>query len=429
MPYTDMIKSASEYLFECQKDDGGIAFSNRNDALSGVWTTAEVLEAMLLHNQINRGLSTLDELIHMVQYLLNKFIICKDGTNTGYWEDVDGNGPSTTSTGHTIYSLQTFSNIYLENSKVSYIEFDIDESIDLKKLKQRIRSCIEKGINWLLDNQQADKGWCWTEKNDKEESKVLCTFYVLKGMNAIGSNENSRSVEKACLFIKETIEDELNRKVEQLNEKQRIRCLAYIMYGYIALLESKYLKQGDINLKDRIMNYIKHNCKNLSNYIDSKKIQERNFVYNIPYIALNVFLRTEEYTFKNEIVRLLDYFQKQKDKYGYWEVEKNGIKETTWVTAEAMIVLSLAQSNYIKFKNNVLMPQKQRRLKKILLITTFTTSVLLSILIWHYLFLSFTNYEINPPSTFSIISAVFSGFVSVVGFISSIITLVEHFKK
>lgn len=429
MPYTEMIQSASEFLFACQKNDGGIACSNQNDSLSGVWTTAETLEAMLLHNQINRGLSTFDELIHMVLYLLNKFINCNDGTNQGYWEVIDGNGPSTASTGHTIFSLQTFSNTYLENSNVSSIKFDSDEYIDLKKIKHRIVSCIEKGKNWLINNQQSDKGWCWSNKNNKEASNVLCTFYALKGMSAIGSDENSRSVSKACLYIKETIQDELNLNNKEMNKKQKARCLADIMYGYSALLDSKFLKQGDKDLSDGIKEFIKLNCNNISNYYDSHMIQERNFVYNIPYIALNVFLRTEEYSFKNEINNLLDYFKKQKDKYGYWKIEKNGVYETTWVTAEAMIVLSLAQSNYIRFMNNVELPKQQRTQKKILTVTTLISSVLASILLFLYLLISFMYNGNSSQSIFSMICTIIGILVSFVGFFSSIITIWEYLKK
>ena len=404
MPYMEQIKAGMSFLFKSQKPDGGIPIGCIDDEESGVWTTSEVLDAVLSSEYAQMDISYLDNILKMVLFLCDRFIVSsKDGT-MGYWEARIGEKPSAPTTGHAIYSLQIFMNKVLNDSGIESFKVSGREIV-LEVLKREINNCILKAIKWLQRNQQRDNGWGYSLK---DKSSVLCTYYVLKGFNAVGKNsKNDRSTEKACLFVKESIKRILGKK-----EPSR-RDLSMVLYGYCCLFESSFFTRTDDDFKEQISKYINTNWKHLTGNTNINSSNKKvKYVYNMPYIALNTVLTVEDYSFEPKIRRLISDYVNKMELDGSWRLEKNGKTETTWVTAEAIIVLNKAQENFAKYESSIIMP---KRLKTLISITVMFAAVSAIVLLCYIISLAQISNDVKS----SITNIIFT----TIGLLSSIITI------
>ena len=103
MPYKGYISSGFRYIIDSQNPDGGIATDVKGGKVSGCWTTAESLEAILLSESFVKDCTRMIVVINCINYLLENAEI--DGDYC-YWKIVEGEEPSILSTGHVIFSLK-----------------------------------------------------------------------------------------------------------------------------------------------------------------------------------------------------------------------------------------------------------------------------------------------------------------------------------
>lgn len=417
MAYSEHIKLGISYLLKSQNIDGGISKDFPESKISGVWTTAESLEAILSSENLQFNISTLDNLILMANYLIQKFIVVEED-DCGYWEIADGEGASTMATGHTIYALQTFSNKILTGCELEAIVL-LGKIFTIAEIKKAINECTQKGFKWLQDNQQIDNGWSYTCKLKSKHSTNLCAFYVLKGYQALGRTiQNDGSMHQACLHIKERIVRLISSNVELETS------MPEVLYGFTCLHSCGYFTKSEIDLKNRIIKYINRHWKIIKKCVDFGRAFESDsnstsyikYVNNMPYIALNAFLISEEYSVSRKLKKLIEYLISNKVD-GEWVIYKGKKKETTWVTAEAVLAFNLAQKKLIRYENNVV----RKKREKTLTVAGCVLSAICTVFFIYY----FAQQAISSD----IIQALPNGLVALLGAISSVISIIEVFRK
>ncbi len=431
MNYSELIRKGTTYILGIQNEDGGMprgeAFKNE----SGIWTTSESLEALLLTDAIDLNLTVLDKLFKSVQFLLSKFIDVDD--ECGYWETADGSGSSTVSTGHTIYALKLFYDNVLTGSTIEKFTC-LNGEFSISDIEKRIKTCIEKGIYWLDKNQQVDCGWCDSVKSIEKSSSPLFIYYVLKGYKADGKDaSNSTVVRNACAYVRNFIKTIISKNNYSYNQKKALNDnlilendIANLMYGYMCLVKSKYLTEADREFKNEILKYIKKNWYVIKRLIDSKDYHYKKnpFVHNLPYIALITLVSSEEYQFKNQIIKLIRHFETQQRDRGEWIIKKekeDGVttEESTWVTAEVIIAFNEVQKKYVKFTDVISNPKSNK--KRFIITTVLTLICILGVGVYFLVgLISKGNYSAG-----NIISTI----VALVGFVSSIISICGAIKK
>lgn len=417
MPYAEHIQQGISYLLGCQNCDGGISIDCDGNQDSGIWTTAETLDAVLASDCLQFNVSTLDNLILMVGYLLKKFIISESDVS-GYWEIADDEGPSTMSTGHCVFALQTFLSKVLSNCDLEEVVI-ANQRYVIKEIRNKISLCSNMGVNWLTENQQLDGGWSYTVKTEKKPSTVICSFYALKGYLSVGKTpKNDAHIKSACVYMKQ----EIQKSVIQYG-KSGISQIPEILYGYTSLNDVGYFSKSEIEFKNFILKFIRRHWRiikkttvielNSTLQIDEQKHAE--YVNNLPYIVLTALITAEEYKFNNEIKTMVEKLINSKTN-GTWHIYKNGKKETTWVTAEVVLALSLAQNKYVKYQRNV-ENKKVKTLKIIISILGVLCSAL------------FVYYIVQMQDTANIAQSLLNILVAFLGVVSSFISIIEVFRK
>lgn len=207
MSYNEVIKKGISFLKANQNTDGGIPIGKIGDE-SGYWTTAESLEAMLSTDYFQLSADNLQFIIKMVKYILDGFVECDVG---GFWEGKRGSGASTMTTGHVIYSLTLFLNKFLDHDMEVIIE-NGKLRIRFASLIKEIREVISKATLWMHATQNKDDGW---GPNEHSKSNIVCCYYVLKGLAAVGRNsETDNNVYSTCILIKKNIQSILKKRTE-----------------------------------------------------------------------------------------------------------------------------------------------------------------------------------------------------------------------
>lgn len=417
MAYSEHINLGISYLLKSQNADGGISKDCSDSKISGVWTTAESLDAILSTENLQFNISTLDNLILIANYLIQKFIV-DDDNNCGYWEIVDGEGASTMATGHTIYALQTLSNKVLTNCDLDAIIIS-GKTYNIAEIKNEISECTQKGFKWLQNNQQLDNGWSYTLKTEGKQSTNLCVFYVLKGYQALGrTTQNDTSMYQACLSIKERI-------VKLINSNNDLEIsMPEVLYGFTCLHCSGYFTKSEADFKKRIMKYINRHWKVIKKYVtfggafesNRNSVKYTEYVNNMPFIALNAFLVSEEFSMSRKLKKLIQYLINNKVD-GEWAIYKGEKKETTWVTAEAVLALNQAQQKFIKYENNIIRRKREKAL-------TIASCVLSAVCATFFIY-----YFVQQIIASDVVLALPNGLIALLGIVSSLISIVEAFKK
>ena len=420
MAYSECIKSAKDFLFSMQNEDGGIKISHKSSNQSGIWTTAESLHAIVTSDCIKMDVFTMGSIIKMIDYLKTKFIVCEDKSDCGYWEIKDGDGASTMTTGHAIKALKASLNQVLTRCNIDKISISLKEIV-ISEFINEINTCIDKAVKWLQLQQQVDNGWSCTCADAKQESTVLATYYVLLGLNSVGKDYQDECVGRACLYVKRTIQNVLDTKEYSQD------LLADILYGYPCLYSSDYLTQSDAQLKEEIMRFIKHHWNDLKKCMKVHDMHHKTipFINYFPYIALNALLTVEDYTYETKVRKLINYFVSQGKKDGYWSVlkeGKDGIEDSTWVTAEALLVLSQAQRKYQKYYNKIVTSKRIKLLRISSIVFGLTSSVLL-------LYYFVTSVIHAGADTANMWETILSAILGALGAITSIISIIDIVKK
>lgn len=416
MSYVEKIKAGMSFLLQCQNTDGGISIGNSSDGKSGVWTTAECLDAILSSHYFELDVSALLVMFNMVQYLIDRFILSFKG-DMGYWPIDQNNVPSTLTTGHAIHSLYNFKNKILDVYDFDSITIG-GKSFSTSEIKNAIEVNIKKAIKWLFVNKQIDNGWSDTEKRgNKGKSSILCVYYVLKGYNAIGKTcENDKTVENACYYVKEAVKSIINNK----KSGEAGSDLPNVLYGYSCLVSSGYFSKTDESLRKKIVDYINSRWKETykTRKMPGLTGMTKSFIFNMPYIALDTLLIAEEYSLKNKINKLAKELIKKQAIDGSWSIQREDNKETTWVTAESIIVLGKVEQRFIQYQQKVLLPKKLSTLICVAVILSVITS---SILIYYF------AKSVIPGN--DVIHSLPGAIIGLLSLISSIISIVGLFRK
>jgi len=420
MAYSEYIKSAIDFLLKMQNDDGGIKISNRDSKISGIWTTAESLDAIITSNFLSIDISIFDEIIRMMDYLKTKFIVCAENPECGYWEIAEGRGASTMTTGHSIRALQICLNKVFHCCDIKKITLSTKEIV-VADFVSDIKACIDKAVRWLQFQQQVDGGWSYADINSNEKSSILATYYVLLGLNCVGKNcGNDSYVSKSCLFIKRIIENILETK--QYSQDS----LAEILYAYPCLYSSGYFTQSDTHFKTRMMKFINHHWREIKSCMAVHDLHHKTipFINNLPYIALNAVLTVEDYTYETKIRKLIAYFVSQRKLDGSWGVLKNDVEDTTWVTAEAILALSQVQHTYQTYYNKIV-ASKQIRLFKV---SSIALGLICSLFLLYYFFTSVIPTG-TEPANIDYWKTIPSFIFGVLGAATSIFSIIDIVKK
>lgn len=414
MSYTENIKTGISFLLQSQNPDGGIAIANHGDIESGIWTTAECLDAIISSHYLEMDISALGKILKMVQYLNNHFIVSNNDVEMGYWEVADGDGASTLTTGHAIHSLHNFMNKILSVYGFESITIGGD-TFNASDIKKEITINISKAINWLQYNQQIDNGWGYTNKGINDSS-IFCVYYVLKGFNSIGkTSANDTNVNRSCIFVKEAIKRIISDKRAGTESD-----FPNVLYGYSCLVSSGYFTKTDVAFRKQILKYIDKKWRqiNKKTYMNGLSHRDIPFIFNMEYIVLDALLIAEEYNFRTKINKISKELAKKQNLDGSWTIIKNNKTETTWNTAEAIIVLGQIEQRFMKYQFDVLIPRKFRFHLGISAIFSVIASALL---------LYYFVQNISPNNSF--IQGIPNAIIGFLGISSSIITIVEMFRK
>ena len=430
MEFTENIISGMSYLFNAQKNDGGIAIADPTNAQSGIWTTAECLEAILSSHYLGLDISAYDKILKMVEFLTNHFQYCEQTNDMGYWEDTAGDRLPVIIAGHVIYSLNFFKNKILNNTNINSVNIEKTQYL-FDNIRNKIDLETNAAIKWLLNNQQDDNGWSFTAKKNEKKSEIFCVYYVLKAFKSRGSTSlNDPNINNACIFIKKAITEIINKT--QYSETD----LPNVLHGYCGLILSGYFKKSDVSFKEEILKYIKQKWKEIdkNTYVNMQNLNflQIPYIFNMPYIALDTLMVAEEYTFKKQINILAKKYANSQTACGAWKIRKNDNDESTWVTAEAIIILGRIEQQFFDYQNKVSLPQKMKKYEVANFLFSMITAVLLLVISSSMFSVNFESLEkshifviLSQFKIFQIITFII-GFISL---ISSLITIIDFFKK
>lgn len=404
MFYTEVIKKGITFLKSTQNIDGGIPIGKVGDE-SGFWTTAEVLEAMLSTDYFQFSIENMRFVTFMVRYLQLGFL--DNNLGGGYWEGKRGSGASTMTTGHVIYALTLFLNKSLDlHKEIKIVEDNV--VISVLNLKKEIENIIDKATTWILEIQNQNGGWGPSENS---ESNIVCCYYVLKGLSAVGKNaETDTKVYLACLLIKKQIQEIINKRKGKLNGND----FAEILYGYMGLKLVKYFKKYDIDFEKSIDKFIKKNWKRLQQNVATEELASasQSFLNNLPWITLNTLLWAENYEYSKKINWLLKLYTEQQGYNGAWVVKKNNEDQTTWITAEIINDFNLAQTRYLKYQNEIIFVRKFKLVKLANVLLGLLCAFSILTYTWGYINDSVVWYE-----------QIWNFVITLLGVISSVITI------
>jgi prenyltransferase beta subunit len=331
MPFSLEIIKGIEFLFSTQNLDGGLPSTRPGDT-SGIWTTAEALEILLDTPFCHK--EWIIQISRMINFLLNHQL------SDGCWPIVvDHKNGSTMTTGHVVAALSKAAKLF---------HSDIANSNLLKKI-EKVRS---DGLEWLRNSQNADGGWGLEPKDLSagKESRLIATAYALRGFSAADLFFNNSKHVRAA--IEEYFKKNQNQDGSwgfQTGSRGDIsstaRALVTISKCGAIKASSSSFRRGLkylLHQKDFFNTYTEH-------FIPSSSPGQTVFNANVPYDVLEALLLSNYYG--KEVNKLINYFLKNQEDNGSWGIihEREGKQSLlTWPTAEALIVLDLAQSKYVQ---------------------------------------------------------------------------------
>lgn len=428
MNYGEVIQKGIRYLKSSQNPDGGIPIRGIDDN-SGYWTTAEALEAIVSTVYLIMNTDYLRFLIKMVSYLLAGQYVIND---KGYWKEEDNPNarPSTVTTAHVIYALKLCqNNVFGEDDDIKVSIGEKDYSII--ELNSTIEDAVKKGTNWLLSIKNSDDGWGRDEQNG---SNVLCTYYVLKGLSAVGKNAGSdHSVKEACYYLKRTVKEVLKKENTNLDYED----LIILLYGYSGMKLAGYFQIHDKLFEEKIVKFINVNWASIYSQCLAEQQQHSRLIegydLNLPWITLNVLLSFGIFEANEKRIKgLLEWYTNHQHDEGFWcieevkrtfyddcrqsqqEEESTFVNEviTTWITAEIINDFNLAQTRFVQYEADVVTPKKVR------LGSAFIIILLAIDLIG---FVSFLYMIVSGNG--SVYEKLFTAIVTLIGLISSVVTI------
>lgn len=411
MKYENVIKNAISFLISTQNEDGGISNECGGINKSGCLTTSETLEAFITTDFYPLNLYNILVIINMINYLLDNYIILSE--NMGYWRT--GNQSSTMTTGHVIYSLNLVSNKFFSDKtiiNIKTIKID-DQIININSLKNRINTCTENAFNWLLSIKNIDNGWGRTEN---QNSNATCCYYVLRAFLSKGLKANNNTtVNLACVFIENNLNKLILKKRKIGNEE-----FAEILYSYITLCDCEYILKYNAKVKNQILSIIYKRWKIIYQSFKfnlNKKNDE--FINNLPWLALNVLMKTESYRYNRKIDNLIKYLLSNQETDGSWCIYKGQNKCNTWITAEILNDFDLIHKRYENYIKQIL---SKRKFKKLIISNTILLLVCIGfILTCLILYFFFDNINV--------LNSAWSFIIALIGLVSSFITIFDYFSN
>lgn len=409
MKYENIIKNAISFLISSQNTDGGIASECLGFGNSGCWTTAEVLEAFMQTDFYSLNLRNIAVILEMTNFLLDNYIPISD--SMGYWSSE--NESPTMTTGHVIYALNLVANKFLSNKTTNTIN-NIrirNKFIKIETLEKKIIDYNRNAFSWILFIRNNDNGW--GVENNQESSAISC-YYVLKAFQANGLNAaNNDIVNLACVYIENNLKKLIIKKNKIGNEE-----FAQILYSYITLHDCGYILKYNSKIKSSILSIIHKKWKIIYKSLEYNMNRTNyGFTNNLPWLVLNVLLRTEGYKFNRQLDKLIKYLSSSQELDGSWIIYKGQIKCNTWITAEILNDFNLVQERYQNYLVHVLTKKKYRKL-------IITNALLLIVCLTFIITYFASNYYFENSS---LINETWAFIVAVLGLVSSIFTILDYF--
>lgn len=364
MPLRNEIRRGIQFLLSVQNADGGVPATKPGD-VSGCWTTAEALDALLSTPYFPD--EQLYRLRNMVEFLLESQLLEDDSLETketssplhqgeevreflipptlpeatlvGGWPlVVSGPRPSTMTTGHCVAALARAQRIFHTN----------------EELKDGIARAKEAGINWLHLNQNHDGGWGVEPAVGPagKESRMISTTYALRGYFEEGySSANSKDVREGIRFIYSSVNSDGGwgkKPGVDSNACNTARAVtALIRSGEYSPTQPIIKKAAKFITDSKPRNRLWE--LGTETYIVKGAPGQTIYNENAPFDVLEAYLRVG-YT-GPEVRELVMWYLKNQEDDGRWYLGSNGFKVrelSTWPTNEAIFVLDLACEKHLR---------------------------------------------------------------------------------
>lgn len=326
-----------EYLNNILNEDGGIPAISESD-VSGVWTTAEALEAIITVSSIPHERYTLAS--RMWEFLLDGQL--HDGEHDGAWPLVKlGKRGSAMATGNAVTAI----------SKV--------QAYFGSRCPAGLGEAAVKGLAWLEKYQAQDGGWGVEPSTSSHGShpRMIATTYAIAGFTSAGFTvETSQVLRKAKQWLL-AMRDEVGgfrggqgHSADPCNTSRAIR----------ALVEMRAITPDDKIVHSALRYIEKAKPKKrlwlttTESFVIEGSSGEVVFNSNTPYDALLALLLTEP---TNPLVlEIVQWYEVNQQTNGSWALTPDDPSRShicTWSTNEAVIALGQYEWQTIDFSSIV----------------------------------------------------------------------------
>lgn len=326
MPFQRQISNGILFLLSNRNNDEGIPATNLGDG-SGCWTTAEAIDILLRSPYLPK--KRIADVRKMVEFLLQNQI-----PGRGWAMALEREYVSSMATGHALIALHIAEDIFHED----------------EELVQKCKKAKAEALDWIRKYNNPNEGWGVEPEKEGKETRIISTYYVLKGLIALGfSYSNSNDVKRAIDYLVSIVNKDNGwggRKGAQSDPANTARVISI-------LLQSGKFSQDDPIIR-KGLKYILDSQNDWTIDIESYTAKgapgQVFFHSNTPADVLEAFIRCEYYG--NETHNLIDFLlTSQEDTDGRWYLCDKFQKDTsicTWSTSEAIGVLDLAQEEYFE---------------------------------------------------------------------------------
>jgi hypothetical protein len=356
MPLRKEISKAIDALLILQKEDGGIPATKSED-LSGSWTTADTLEAVLISGTFSKfGVSKIKGLVH---YLVNKQLNGTDIQNSipraknnlrhGGWSTYQGQEPGTMTTGHCVASL------------ILAKKFFDDDNV----LQDQISKSIDAGFQWIERNHNHDGGWGVLPNSgeDGKHSRVIAMHYALFPYFYSGQTiSSSKVIRDAIEHLKKLQKPDgswgidKNRQGDVCNTARAISCLTR---ADSSLIKSKVVKKA---IKFILSNQIpKHGLWDIEPEIfDIAKLPGSTVFNDNTNCDVLIAFMDAKYFSKDTHILLKWLLEKQDDSGLFYLCSpiKCVNQINTWSTAEWALCVDRASREFIGYQTKLFEKEK-----------------------------------------------------------------------
>lgn len=310
-----------------RNDDEGIPSTNLGDE-SGCWTTAEAVDILLRSVYLPKN--RIADLEKMVEFLLKNQISGKGWAMTPERDYV-----SSMATGHVLVALSCAEDVFCEN----------------EELVRKCKKAKAEALDWTRKNANPKGGWgVEPEKESGKETRVISTYYVLKGFFALGfSYNNSKDVRHAIDYLVQIVNKDNGwggKEGTPSDPANTARVISILLQSGKFEHDDPLVRKGLALILDSRDDW----RIDIESYTTKGAPGQVFFHSNTPADVLEALVRCKYHG--KETRDLIEFFlTSQEDSDGRWYLCDAFQKDTsisTWSTSEAIGVLDFAQEQYFE---------------------------------------------------------------------------------